>query len=84
MTNPAGAYSLNGSVNYTSDGSATLTAYKALHSFAFGCNQDNVIDRSQDQYFALLWDESGTGAVVGNTYYGLTLPYGSITDMRFA
>lgn len=65
------------------DTTGTLSAYKALHSWSFACNQDNVIDRSQYDYYAVIWDESGANAVSGNMYTGMLLNFGSIANMQF-
>lgn len=44
-------------------------------SFAYTCNQNNTIDTSQYQYYLEVYDEGGTNAVSGNSYYGVALTY---------
>ena len=44
---------------------------------------NNLIDTSNYIYYAILFDESGTNSLVGNTYYGYSVGYGSITSDQF-
>ncbi len=46
-------------------------------------DQNNVIDKSQYYYYLVLTDESGSLAVPGNAYLGLSATYGNITSMYF-
>jgi hypothetical protein len=47
------------------------------------CNQNNVIDTSQYQYYVVLVDENIGGAGVANFYGPMSATYSTINDMRF-
>ena len=85
VSNPASGWSsLNSGGTSSQDPTAVLATYKALHSWSFTCNQNNVIDTTQYTYFAVIWDEANTNALGGNQYAGLALAFTAIADMRFA
>jgi hypothetical protein len=79
----ASAASLNSGAQFIADPTVVLATYKSWHSWSFTCNQNNVIDVTQYQYFAVVWDEGFTNAQANNLYSGLILSYSSIADMRF-
>jgi hypothetical protein len=62
-----------------------VNAYKSNPQYLeFVCNQNNIIDNTNNMYFLQITDESGTNSVAGNQYYSVTLNYTNILDMRFS
>jgi hypothetical protein len=66
---------------------ASVTDWNAMPFWDVPCTEGgpgaNVIDRTQYSYYALLADESGSGAVGGNLYAAMVLTFSAISDMRF-
>jgi hypothetical protein len=83
IASPTGTPTALYSSTFVTDSTGLLATYKTAHMWTLPCNQTSVIDTTQYAYFAIIWDEGGTNAVVGNFYSGLLLTYTSIADMRF-
>ncbi len=62
---------------------AAWTDSNAQQSWTYTANQNNVVDRTQYNYWIQLTDENGTNSVAGNQYWGFIIAYTAIPDMRF-
>lgn len=54
-----------------------------MQSLTYTCSQNNVIDLTRYVYYAILSDESGAGAVSGNSYFATIAIYTGIASMTF-
>jgi len=57
-------------------------AYQVDNSLVFTSDQNNVIDRTLYRYFAIIFDDGGTGAIVGNAFTAVKLSLTNIPDAR--
>jgi hypothetical protein len=62
---------------------AAWTDSNAQQSWTYTANQNNVVDRTQYNYWIQLTDENGSNSVAGNQYWGFIINYTGIADMRF-
>ena len=64
-------------------GSGSVSGYNAHYEIVnFVPDQNNVIDTTQYTYLAVIWDEGGTGAIVGNAFEHIILTQ-TIPQMPF-
>lgn len=75
--------SINAGSSFSIDPTGSVGTYKTAHSWSQTGNQNNVIDTSQYNYFAVIWDEGSTNSQTGNQYLSLVLSYSSIPNMSF-
>lgn len=80
------AATTNGSGFFEMANPGTVSAYVATTGFVYTCNQNNVVDTSQYNYFAEVIDElpngAGSGAIGGNIYTSATSLCRFIPDTR--
>lgn len=70
--------------NYIQNAAANNAAYASiLQTLTFVPNQNAVIDTANYIYYAYIYDECSTNAVVGNRFISIGITYSSIVDMRF-
>jgi hypothetical protein len=54
-----------------------------VQSWNYVCNENNVIDRENYNYFVYIEDESGSGSIDSNQYIGISLNFSSIPNLQF-
>lgn len=65
------------------DASANIAAYNAAHWNSFVPDQNNIVDRTQYNYYLVVWNEGGTNALVGASCRSIELTQ-TMTDGRRA
>lgn len=68
---------------YVTNAAASNAAYQNVdQSLVFTPDQNATIDKTLYRYYAIVIDEAGTNAVVGNGYHAIQLNFSTIPDAR--
>lgn len=59
-------------------GAASVSAYNATTTLTYTCNQNHVINRAVNVYFAVLTDENGSNSIAGNAYRSIQFWYSAV------
>lgn len=75
---------LSGVTGVSQLASGSTGAYQTDNTIVLTCDQNNVIDKLQYNYLAIIGDEGGTNALAGNRFAKILLNFTGIPDARRA
>lgn len=67
--------SLHSAGSRINDASASTAAYQSTHGIIATCNQNNVVDKSQYTYYAMILNEGSTNAIAGLIVTSMTVTF---------